>query len=237
MVYELCYSMILFFLYSVFGYVLEVISVSTKEKKLELSRGYLIGPYIPVFGFGALIITIFLSGYENNIITLFILGMVYCCSLEYFTSYIMEKIFHLRWWDYAYRKYNLNGRICLETGVGFGVGAICIVKVFNPFLFNILDNLERNTIYTLGLIFFIIIMCDFLLSTFTIIRLKIDTSKYINKDATLKVKREVRESIEKYMFFYKRLFKAFPTLSRDNIYFVKIRQLIDKIMKKERKKK
>ena len=233
--YELAYTMILFFIFSVIGYILEIISVFTKEKRIVLSRGYLIGPYIPVFGFGGLIITFFLSNYQDNIITLFVLGVVYCCSLEYFTSYLMEKIFHLRWWDYSYRKYNLNGRICLETGFMFGFGSLFVVKLCNPFVFSILDKLSRSTICTIGLILFIIMFSDFILSTFTIIRLKIDTSKYVNTDATLVIKKEVKESIRKYSFFYKRLFEAFPTLSRDNIYFVKIKQIIDKIVKHKKK--
>ena len=233
--YELAYTMILFFIFSVIGYILEIISVFTKEKRIVLSRGYLIGPYIPVFGFGGLIITFFLSNYQYNIITLFVLGVVYCCSLEYFTSYLMEKIFHLRWWDYSYRKYNLNGRICLETGFMFGFGSLFVVKLCNPFVFSILDKLSRSTICTIGLILFIIMFSDFILSTFTIIRLKIDTSKYVNTDATLVIKKEVKESIRKYSFFYKRLFEAFPTLSRDNIYFVKIKQIIDKIVKHKKK--
>ena len=233
--YELAYTMILFFIFSVIGYILEIISVFTKEKRIVLSRGYLIGPYIPVFGFGGLIITFFLSNYQDNIITLFVLGVVYCCSLEYFTSYLMEKIFHLRWWDYSYRKYNLNGRICLETGFMFGFGSLFVVKLCNPFVFSILDKLSRSTICTIGLILFIIMFSDFILSTFTIVRLKIDTSKYVNTDATLVIKKEVKESIRKYSFFYKRLFEAFPTLSRDNIYFVKIKQIIDKIVKHKKK--
>ena len=233
--YELAYTMILFFIFSVIGYILEIISVFTKEKRIVLSRGYLIGPYIPVFGFGGLIITFFLSNYQDNIITLFVLGVVYCCSLEYFTSYLMEKIFHLRWWDYSYRKYNLNGRICLETGFMFGFGSLFVVKLCNPFVFSILDKLSRSTICTIGLILFIIMFSDFVLSTFTIVRLKIDTSKYVNTDATLVIKKEVKESIRKYSFFYKRLFEAFPTLSRDNIYFVKIKQIIDKIVKHKKK--
>ena len=233
--YELAYTMILFFIFSVIGYILEVISVFTKEKRIVLSRGYLIGPYIPVFGFGGLIITFFLSNYQDNIITLFVLGVVYCCSLEYFTSYLMEKIFHLRWWDYSYRKYNLNGRICLETGFMFGFGSLFVVKLCNPFVYSILDKLSRSTICTIGLILFIIMFSDFVLSTFTIVRLKIDTSKYVNTDATLVIKKEVKESIRKYSFFYKRLFEAFPTLSRDNIYFVKVKQIIDKIVKHKKK--
>ena len=95
---------IIFFFYSVVGYIVEVTSCSINNKKVTLSRGYLIGPYIPVFGFGGVIMVYFLSKYQNDILSLFINSMFYCCVLEYFTSLLLEKIFKLRWWDYSNKK-------------------------------------------------------------------------------------------------------------------------------------
>ena len=115
---------IIFFFYSVVGYIVEVTSCSIKSKKLTLSRGYLIGPYIPIFGFGGLFMTTLLSKYQNDILSLFINSMVYCCLLEYITSLVLEKIFKLRWWDYSDRRFNINGRVCLENGILFGIAGI-----------------------------------------------------------------------------------------------------------------
>ena len=90
-----------FFLYSVIGYIAEIAFVSIKTKKIVFNRGFLIGPYLPIYGFGSLILILFLRRYEEDPVVLFVLGAVFCTTLEYFTSLIMEKIFKLRWWDYG----------------------------------------------------------------------------------------------------------------------------------------
>lgn len=109
---------LLFFIYSVMGWILEITCKFIEYKKFA-NRGFLIGPYCPIYGFGALFITLFLGRYSNDIIALFVMTILICGVLEYFTSYIMEKIFKLRWWDYSRRKYNINGRICLDTLIPF----------------------------------------------------------------------------------------------------------------------
>ena len=75
-----------FFLYSVVGYIAEIIVVSINSKKIVLNRGFLIGPYLPIYGFGSLIMLIFLRRYEEDSIVLFVMGAFFCIALEYFTS-------------------------------------------------------------------------------------------------------------------------------------------------------
>lgn len=75
----------------------------------------MIGPYCPIYGWGALAITILLKRYIDDWIVLLFMSIITCGILEYATSYVMEKLFHARWWDYSRRKYNINGRVCLET--------------------------------------------------------------------------------------------------------------------------
>jgi len=67
------------------------------------------------------LITILLQKYSNDPIALFALGMIICAILEYFISYLLEKIFKARWWDYSTKKFNINGRVCLETMIPFGL--------------------------------------------------------------------------------------------------------------------
>lgn len=232
MVFKICYLILVFLIYSVIGYITEVICVSLDNKKIVFSRGYLIGPYLPIFGIGSLIITLFLHRYKNDILALFIMATVFCCTLEYFTSLILEKIFKLRWWDYSDKKFNLNGRICLETGVLFGLGGIFIIKVFNPIIFMLLGNFSETSIVVITIILGIIMLLDFILSTYTIIKLKIDTNKYINKDATSVVKEKVKKSLRKYRYFYIRLFRAFPELSKENSSILKIVDIINKRKRK-----
>lgn len=225
---ELCYMFLLFVIYSFAGYLVEVFSVSITQKKIIFSRGYLIGPYLPIFGVGSMIVTLFLKKYQNDILALFIMTVVFCCIIEYFTSLILEKLFNLRWWDYSKNKFNLNGRICLEVGVLFGVGGIFIIKIFNPIVFNFLGLFDKNIIMFISTTIFIIMIIDFIVSTIAVIKLKIDTSKYKNLDATNIIKEEVRKSLNKYNYFYKRIIKAFPEISKNNKNIIHLKEIIDK---------
>lgn len=233
--FKLCYLFLMFVIYSFIGYLIEVTCVSFNQKKLVFSRGYMIGPYLPIFGVGAMVVTFFLSKYKGDVFTLAVMTMVCCCILEYYTSLILEKIFKLRWWDYSDKKFNLNGRICLETGVMFGIGGVFIVRVLNPLMKSFLGLFSKKVIIILGIILFFVMLIDFGVSTFAIIRLKIDTSKFINQDATRTIKEEVRDSLRKYRYLHSRLLNAFPEMSRDNETINKIKETLDKL-KKTRKK-
>lgn len=212
MIYGLSLFILLFFTYSFLGYLLEVIDVSIIDRKINLSRGYLIGPYLPIYAFGAMLMTSTLDKYKNDLIVLFVMSLVMCCMLEFITSYIMEKIFKLRWWDYTDRLFNINGRVCLSNGVGFGIAGVITVRLINPFFLDVFSSLPNIVVIILGAVFACVLIVDFILSTFTILKLKIDTSKYINKDSTAKIRKEVLNSLNKYRIFHNRLFKAFPNL-------------------------
>ena len=163
MLYNLLYVFLLFIIYSFCGYILEVIVVSVPAKKF-MNRGFLFGPLCPIYGVGALLITYGLERYADNPIILFVLGVIITSGIEYYTSYIFEKIFHNKWWDYSNRSDNINGRICLGNSIGFGIGALFIIYISNPFIKNILSSLSKNTIITLGLILFVIFIIDFIWS-------------------------------------------------------------------------
>ena len=229
------FFVLLFFTYSVIGYMIEIISVSRIEHKLVLSRGYLIGPYLPIFGVGAIVMIALLYKYQNDIFALFSMSLFICCILEYLTSYVMEKIFHLRWWDYSNKKLNINGRVCLENGIFFGIGGVVIVRYFNPLLLKFLLSFPKTLTRVLGIIIFIMMFSDFLLSTYTITQLKIDTAKYNSKDSTSKIRKEVMQSIEKYRLLHKRTLKAFPNI-KNNKNIDTVKKFIE-IQKEKRKKK
>lgn len=222
--YYLILTFMIFFIYSVIGYFCEVLGIFVSSGKVNLSRGYLIGPYLPIFGFGSLIITFYLSKYSNDLIALFILGSFFCCLLEYLTSFFLEKIFKLRWWDYSEKKFNLNGRISLETGIYFGIASILIIKVGNPMIFKLFKIISHKLLYIIGVISFIIIFTDFIISTYTICRLNIDSSKLSSLDATKDIRDKVKESLRKHRFFYNRLFKAFPDITKKNYNLAKIKE-------------
>ena len=89
---------LLFVFYSFLGWLMEVTQGYVRHKKF-VNRGFLIGPYCPIYGYGAISMTLLLKGYANDPIVLFVMAIVICSILEYTTSFVMEKIFKIRWWE------------------------------------------------------------------------------------------------------------------------------------------
>lgn len=132
---ELYVLILSFFLYGFFGWIWESIILQLAKGCKIVNRGFLNGPIIPIYGFGAILIIVLLQrGHvEYPIFSLFIESGVLACLLEYLTSYVMEKLFKRRWWDYSKRPFNLNGRICLEGFVCFGAFGVVVDAIIQPY--------------------------------------------------------------------------------------------------------
>lgn len=205
----------LFFIYSFAGWLMEVIRVSKKEKKF-VDRGFLIGPYCPIYGYGVLLITILLRKYTDDIIVTFFMSLIICGTLEYLTSYLMEKIFKARWWDYSDRKFNINGRICLENLIPFGIGGCIIVYIINPFLLGIIDFVPDIIMHILLTFLLIGYITDLIVSLKIILNLKIVKKEL--KDNTDEISEKVKKIILRKSRLYRRLVNAFPRI-KDNVKF------------------
>ena len=205
---------LLFIAYGIIGYFLEVITTSLEQKKINLTRGFLVGPIVPIYGVGSLLITLFLSTYKNDLVVLFVMSLVLCSVVEFTTSYIMEKAFKLRWWDYSHMKYNLDGRICLLNAVLFGIGGVLVVKYVNNILFIIINSMTSVVFNILFYILLIIFITDLVVTLIVMNKLKINTAKYLNKDATNKIRQEVRKQLENSSFLVKRLLNSFTKLDK-----------------------
>ena len=120
-----------FIVYSVAGWLCEDVYVGIGKKKL-VNRGFLYGPYCPIYGFGALIVLYPLMMLGDHPVLVFFGGMVLTSVLEYFTSWIMEKLFHERWWDYSTYRFNINGRVGLLKSVLFGLMSLVVVFLIQP---------------------------------------------------------------------------------------------------------
>ena len=154
------------------------------------------------------------------------MSLVLCSVVEFTTSYIMEKAFKLRWWDYSHMKYNLDGRICLLNAVLFGIGGVLVVKYVNNILFIIINSMTSVVFNILFYILLIIFITDLVVTLIVMNKLKINTAKYLNKDATNKIRQEVRKQLENSSFLVKRLLNSFPKLDKINIEFSKIKDII-----------
>ena len=203
---------ILFLIYSFLGWSIETIGEAIKSKKF-VNRGFLIGPLCPVYGLGAVLITILLTRYESEYFVIFGLSAILCGSLEYFTSYIMEKLFKSRWWDYSNFKYNINGRICLETMGLFAIAGILIIKVINPLLSNyVIEPLPENIKEIICISIATMFLIDVILSLKIMNKIKnIKDSVTIQlKDNTEEISSKVKEIILEKSLLYRRIIKAFP---------------------------
>ncbi|MBQ7641923.1 MAG: hypothetical protein IJS83_05585 [Acholeplasmatales bacterium] len=180
-----------FIIYAFLGYICEVIYVFIITKKIT-NRGYLYGPLVPIYAFGALLIMIPLTEFEfGKFITdrwylVVIIGFLLPTLLEYLTSYFMEKIFHMRWWDYSDKFLNINGRVCLRNSTMFMALVVLVVYLINPFLSMIINYVMNIQIlaYILAIVLFIVLSVDMTLSTIK----HINISKIIIKLEELKEK-------------------------------------------------
>ena len=202
---------ILFFIYSFIGWLMEVILSLYNEHKF-VNRGFLLGPCCPIYGFGSLLLYFLLKSYTNNFIVLFILTMFICSLLEYTTSYIMEKIFKLRWWDYTNMKYNLNGRICLETMTPFSILGALTIKYVTPNLIKNINSFSPKIILTISIILITIFIVDIIISLIIVFRLKLVAKD--KKDSTIDIKKAISKFIKNDLYVYERILKAFPNLNR-----------------------
>ena len=125
----------LFLFYSFIGWIIEVIYTFITEKKF-VNRGFLIGPLVPIWGFGAVLITLILKK-DDSLFNLAISSAFIGTFLEYVVNYVMEKMFKVRWWDYSRLPFNINGRVWLGSSLFFGLGGILVVKFLNPIIFNL----------------------------------------------------------------------------------------------------
>lgn len=212
-----CRYVFLFFIYSFLGWCLEVACKLVSDHKF-VNRGFLIGPYCPIYGHGALIMTILLNRYLNDPVTLFIMIILCCSLLEYFTSYFLEKIFHTRWWDYSGYRFNINGRICLETMVPFGLFGLFIMYVTNPFFLGLINKISAPFLISLTVIFLIVYFIDNIISFKIIKNIQhvgedIQKRQLVKKDDTERITHLVKKQVENSMkTFEKRIVHAFPHL-------------------------
>jgi len=191
---------------------MEVMNTFRAEKKF-VNRGFLVGPYCPIYGFGVLLITFLLKKYQADIIVTFIFSILICAILEYITSYILEKLFHARWWDYSNRKFNINGRICLDNLLIFGILGCFIIYVLNPFLINILNKMPDVLFNVITTLLAICYISDTIISSNVIINLK-DITKNLKKDNTEEISVKVKKIIQSKFTLQKRLLKAFPNIKK-----------------------
>lgn len=132
-----------FFIYSIIGYLCEILYCSVGAKRF-VNRGFLHGPYIPVYGFGGLATAMLLSSFASNAVLVFIGALVITSVIEYVAGFLLERLFHIRLWDYSRRRLHIRGRVCLLNSILFGLLSLLVVYGIHPFLQEVVSNLPER---------------------------------------------------------------------------------------------
>ena len=156
-----------FIIYSFLGYICEVVYVAIITKHIG-DRGYLFGPLVPIYGFGALLILVSLNWAYNYWYLVLPLGFLITTALEYVVSFVMELLFKKRWWDYSDKFLNINGRVCLRNSLMFTALVALVIYVLQPYVVNsLVDNIMNITAlkWSLFTSIFLLFITDFIIST------------------------------------------------------------------------
>ena len=180
---------ILFFIFAVLGWMMEV-TLKYIQYHRFINRGFLIGPYCPIYGAGVVGVTVLVGGLigrEGTYGETFLAGFVICGFLEYMTSLYMEKMFHARWWDYSDKPMNLHGRIWIGNLILFGLASLVIVKFIDPHYFDFIEGMNVKLLAVLSWSIIILMAFDYGLSHFlmNIVKKEIDLTYRSNYDGTM----------------------------------------------------
>ncbi len=124
----------IFLIYAFLGWVCEVAFAAFRSHSF-VNRGFLNGPLCPVYGFGVLAVIVILYPLRHNFFLLFFGSFVLVSAIEFFTGFLLEKLFHNKWWDYSERKFNIRGYICPLFSLLWGLGCTLVLKVFHPIVY------------------------------------------------------------------------------------------------------
>ena len=245
--------LIYFLLYAIIGYMLEVIYAALVLGKF-VNRGFLNGPWCPIYGFGMVIVAITLRPLSANMIVLFIGSVIVTSAIEFVTGFVLEKVFHQKWWDYTDEPFNLGGYICLKFSLLWGIACVFVVKLVLPFT-DFLCKLMHNTVGAI-IIFSLIglMIADLVATVITIngikkkMRLMESIAAKLKENSnnvggflseeTLELKQKLETLSEQFeKSGAKRVFNAFPNLKKGSARKLsELRASINESIEKSREK-
>ena len=146
----------IFIIYAFIGWCTEV-SYAALDRGIFVNRGFLNGPYCPIYGCGVVIVVVALTPLKYNLLILFAGSFLLTSILEYITGFILEKVFHNKWWDYSNKPFNLHGYVCLKFSIYWGLACTFIMDVIHPIIYKGITMIP----HILGVVLLCIIMSAF----------------------------------------------------------------------------
>ncbi len=240
-------------IYAFMGWLLETVYASWEERRF-VNRGFLSGPFCPIYGFGSLLMIVILHPLINKPYHLFIGAVLLASILEYLTGWLLEKVFDHKWWDYSNQSYNLQGRICLRYSIYWGILALFMLKLIHPGVVRLLETIpfSYRLLGLYGISFYF--LADFMHTVLTVSELKamLAEMQHLAAEGRERLEQIIESSIEgfeetsaelkaKYEILLnrlttrnQRLLKAFPNLRNKHHHFLIITNpdgIIDTIRK------
>lgn len=203
-----------FLIFSLAGLFIETIFCYVTTGVLESRKGLIWGPFCPVYGVSAAILIVTLNKYKDkNILQLFIYGFIVGSIAEYVLSYGLEAIYGMRFWDYSYAKLNLNGRICLQYSIYWGLLSVLVMKFIRPLIDKLIDKIPvriRN-IFEIVILIFLVINCISTVWGIQTYQNRVVYNKVTNEE-TNNVIFKLKQKIENDYFTNERMSHTFPNL-------------------------
>lgn len=146
----------IFIIYSFFGWCTEV-AYHAVSKGVFINRGFLNGPYCPIYGCGVALVVVVLTPIKDNIMILFLGSVALTTLIELVTGFVLEKVFHNKWWDYSNIPFNFHGYICAKFSIYWGLACMMVMTVIHPIIYKFITIIP----HILGVILVSIIMVGF----------------------------------------------------------------------------
>ncbi|MCI8527892.1 MAG: hypothetical protein HFH82_01875 [Lachnospiraceae bacterium] len=161
--YSLVQWLFFFYLYCFMGWCVESVWVSVRKRHLT-NRGFLRGPFLPIYGSGAMMMLVASMPFRDSIVLTYLSGCVGATLLEYVTGVVMEKLFKVRYWDYSRKKFNFQGHICLTTTISWGFLTILMTEILHVPVEKFVFSIPGTALNILTFILTVGIVVDFTLS-------------------------------------------------------------------------
>ena len=203
-----------FLIFSILGLIIETVYCLVTSNTLESRKGLIWGPFCPIYGVcGALIIYILSKLNCKTVIKLFFAGFLFGSVAEYILSYGLEAIYGMRFWNYDYLQFNLNGRICLLFSIYWGILSIVLIKFVKPFIDKVLDRIKphKRNIIELGIFIFLCIDCLVTIWGIQTYQNRVVYGKTYTPQSN-NIISQVRATIENNYFTNERMSRIFPNL-------------------------
>ncbi len=211
--YRLLEIVLFFFIYAFVGWSIEVIFYTVTTGKF-VNRGFLNGPWCPIYGVSFSIVIMLLTPLEENLAVLFFGSFFLATFMEYVTGFLLEKIFKQKWWDYTDEPFNIKGYICLRFSLMWGLACTFVMRIVHPMIASLVHKLPQILQVAIVSVLTVAFLCDLIFTVAAIrkIRTQLNLSREISErlkyisdhigedisEATINVIKRAEESREKF---------------------------------------